>query len=320
MQDSPSTLQRLIHSLLERDPPRAKSLCVTLLGDAIGPHGGRIWLSDLIELVTPLGINERLLRTSVFRLVAQGWLQSERHGRRSLYRLSELGEDLPRQASSRIYEGSPQQWAGDWTLVILPRFGNGSMSKRSEVRRELIWAGFGAIAPGIFALPRNQADVAQKVLGKLKLSNNALVLGAHDMNESKGLAISSLISQCWDLDGVARQYQEFSDTFGPMLAAVGDSMRPSQAFAVRALTIHEWRRIVLHDPQLPTQMLPEDWPGHAARMLCGELYWAIFDMAERHLDYLLDKDPAHYQPAKPSVYERFRGQRATNYNLMKCSR
>ena len=310
MQDSQSTLQRLIHSLLERDPPRAKSLCVTLLGDAIGPHGGGIWLSDLIELVTPLGINERLLRTSVFRLVAQDWLQSERHGRRSLYRLSGQGEELTRQASSRIYEGSPSQWEGDWTLVILPRFGNSSLGKRGEVRRELIWAGFGAIAPGIFALPRDQASIAQKVLSKLKLSNSALVLGAHEMNKDNGLIISSLISQCWDLDGVACQYRQFSDTFGPMLAAVNGNIRPSQAFAVRALTIHEWRRIVLHDPQLPHQMLPENWPGHAARNLCGELYWAIFDQAETHLNQLLDQDPARYQAAKPYVYERFGGPRS----------
>lgn len=308
MQDSQSTLQSLIHSLLERDPPRAKSLCVTLLGDAIGPHGGSIWLSDLIELVTPLGINERLLRTSVFRLVAQDWLQSERHGRRSLYRLSEVGGELTRQASSRIYDGSPTQWDGDWTLVLLPRFGNSSLSKRSEVRRELIWAGFGAIAPGVFALPRNRASVAQKVLDKLKLSNNALVLSAHELNEGKGLLISSLISQCWDLEGVAGQYQDFSDTFGPMLAAVNKDTRPSQAFAVRALTIHEWRRIVLHDPQLPVQMLPDDWPGHAARELCGKLYWAIFDQAEAHLNQLLDNDPARYQAAKPYVYERFGGR------------
>ncbi len=308
MQDSQSTLQRLIHSLLERDPPRAKSLCVTLLGDAIGPRGGSIWLSDLIELVTPLGVNERLLRTSVFRLVAQDWLQSERHGRRSLYRLSEQGEELTRQASSRIYEGSPAQWEGDWTLVILPRFGNGSLSKRGEVRRELIWAGFGAIAPGIFALPRDQASIAQKVLNKLKLSDNALVLSAQEMNQDNGLVISSLISQCWDLDGVARQYQEFSDTFGPMLRAADESIRPSQAFAVRALTIHEWRRIVLHDPQLPSQMLPMQWPGHAARELCGELYWAVFDLAEQHLSQLLDQDPARYQPAKPYAYKRFGGR------------
>ncbi|RTZ41009.1 phenylacetic acid degradation operon negative regulatory protein PaaX [Candidimonas sp. SYP-B2681] len=308
MQDSQSMLQRLIHSLLEHNPPRAKSLCVTLLGDAIGPHGGSIWLSDLIELVTPLGINERLLRTSVFRLVAQNWLQSERHGRRSLYRLSEQGDELTRQASFRIYDGLPTQWDGDWTLVILPRFGNSSLSQRGAVRRELIWAGFGAIAPGIFALPRNQKTVAQKVLNKLKLSSHALVLCAHELNDGNGLLISSLISQCWDLEGVAAQYRKFSETFGPMLEASNQGIRPSQAFAVRALTIHEWRRIILHDPQLPVQMLPADWPGHAARELCGRLYWAVFDLAEEHLDQLLSQDPARYQAAKPYIYERFGGR------------
>ncbi|UYO92420.1 phenylacetic acid degradation operon negative regulatory protein PaaX [Pollutimonas sp. M17] len=308
MPDTHNTLQRLVHTLLEHDPPRAKSLCVTLLGDAIEPHGGSIWLSDLIELVTPLGINERLLRTSVFRLVAQDWLQSERHGRRSLYRLSEQGLELTRQASERIYDGSPADWAGDWTLVILPRFGNGSLAKRGEVRRELIWAGFGAIAPGIFALPRNQTAAVQKVLNKLKLADHALVLSAHEMNEGHGLVISALISQCWDMEGVAGQYRDFSATFGPIQEAVNRHMRPSQAFAIRALTLHAWRRIVLHDPQLPRQLLPADWPGHAARRLCGKLYWAVFDLAEEHLEQLLGQDPMRYQALKPYALERFGGR------------
>ncbi|MGB3288073.1 MAG: phenylacetic acid degradation operon negative regulatory protein PaaX [Burkholderiaceae bacterium] len=308
MPDTPATLQQLVHNLLENDPPRAKSLCVTLLGDTIEPHGGSIWLSDLIELVTPLGINERLLRTSVFRLVAQDWLRSERHGRRSLYRLSEQGLELTRQASARIYDGSPAEWAGDWTLVILPRFGNGSLAKRGEVRRELIWAGFGAIAPGIFALPRNQTAAAQKVLNKLKLTEHALVLSAHEMNEGKGLVISALISQCWDMEGVAGQYREFSASFGPIQAAVNRHMRPSQAFAIRALTLHAWRRIVLHDPQLPAQLLPANWPGHAARSLCGKLYWAVFDLAEEHLEQLLGQDPMRYQALKPYALERFGGR------------
>src|SRR5690606_10333023 len=134
-----------------------------------------------------------------------------------------------------------------------PRFGNSSLAKRGEVRRELIWAGFGAIAPGIFALPRNQTSVAQKVLNKLKLTGHALVLGAHEMNEGQGLQINDLISQCWDLEGVARHYEKFSEVFAPIQMAVNEHMRPSQAFAIRALTLHEWRRIVLHDPQLPIQ-------------------------------------------------------------------
>jgi phenylacetic acid degradation operon negative regulatory protein len=308
MTDNAATLQRLIHALLERDPPRAKSLSVTLLGDAIEPHGGNIWLSDLIDLVTPLGINERLLRTSVFRLVAQDWLQSERHGRRSLYRLSEQGLELTRQASGRIYTGTPLSWDGDWTLVILPRFGNSSLGKRGELRHELVWAGFGALAPGIFAVPRSQKDTAMKILGKLKLARHALLMSAHEMNENGGLQISELASQCWDLAGVDKQYRTFLDDFSPLLDAIGPQMRPVQGFAVRALTLHAWRRIVLHDPQLPQQMLPPNWPGHAARELCGRLYWAVFDSAEDHLCRVLERDPVRFQALKPYVHQRFGGR------------
>src|SRR5437763_12835754 len=50
------------------DPPRAKSLVMTIFGDAIVPHGARLWLGSLIELVEPLGVTDRLVRTSVFRL------------------------------------------------------------------------------------------------------------------------------------------------------------------------------------------------------------------------------------------------------------
>ena len=33
---------------------------VTVWGDAIAPHGGAVWLSGLIRLLAPLGLNERL--------------------------------------------------------------------------------------------------------------------------------------------------------------------------------------------------------------------------------------------------------------------
>jgi phenylacetic acid degradation operon negative regulatory protein len=306
MPPTASTLQQLLHNVLQRDPPRAKSLCVTLLGDAIEPHGGSIWLSDLIELVTPLGINERLLRTSVFRLVAQDWLQSQRHGRRSLYQLSENGVELTQRASGRIYGGSPEPWDGTWTLVILPRFGNSSLDRRGEARRELLWAGFGAVAPGIFTLPRDQSAAAKEILKRLKLSDHALILSAHELNGGHGLSIDRLVPQCWDLSGLAAQYQNFIEMFGPMLPEIDGATLPVQAFAVRALTLHAWRRIVLHDPQLPSQLLPPDWPGHAARRLCGQLYWASFDLAQSHLLSVIARDDTHFQPLKPYVHERFK--------------
>ncbi len=304
---NPQSLDRFLSRQIKSDPPRAKSLCVSLLGDALGPHGGAIWLGDLIELLAPLGINERLLRTSVFRLVAQGWLQSERHGRRSLYLLSEQGVRHTARASQRIYVGPSQEWNGEWTLVALPRTGNG-LAERAELRRDLIWEGFGMIAPGLFAHPHTEARAAHDILEKLGIPDKALVLSARDLAGAGGLPIASLASQCWGLDALAEQYRQFSKNFAPLEKLLEEPLVPSEAFTARVMLLHTWRRVVLHDPQLPAPMLPDDWPGHAARQLCGRIYWKIFDASEIHLDAVASKDNDRYTPLAQEALTRFGGR------------
>jgi phenylacetic acid degradation operon negative regulatory protein len=48
--------------------------------------------------------------------------------------------------------------------------------------------------------------------------------------------------------------------------------------------IHHYRRVVLRDPLLPTALLPSDWPGRAARKLCGEIYRGLLPASEQWLD------------------------------------
>ncbi|GAB1578397.1 phenylacetic acid degradation operon negative regulatory protein PaaX [Bordetella petrii] len=308
MANPPSSVGRYIARLLKDDPPRAKSLCVSLLGDALACHGGAIWLGGIIELLEPLGINERLLRTSVFRLVAQGWLQAERHGRRSLYQLSEQGRRHTAHASQRIYDGPAADWDGQWTLVALPRLGNNGLAERTELRRELAWEGFGMLAPGLFAHPQAGAGTAHEILQKLGIPDKALVLSGRDLAEAGGLPIASLAPHCWNLDELAGQYRHFSRQFAPLDKLLDEPVAPADAFAARMLLLHTWRRIVLHDPQLPVPMLPERWPGHAARALCGQIYWKLFDASEQHLDAVAGRDNDRYTALSPEVYARFGGR------------
>lgn len=309
MANPQSPLDRYLSRLIKSDPPHAKSLCVSLLGDALAPHGGAIWLGDLIELLAPLGINERLLRTSVFRLVAQNWLQSERHGRRSLYLISEQGLRHTAHASQRIYVGAPRDWNGEWTLVALPRTGNG-LAERAELRRELVWEGFGMIAPGLFAHPHTEARAAHDILEKLGIPDKALVLSARDLAGAGGLPIASLASQCWNLDDVAEQYRQFSRNFGPLEKLLEAPPSPPDAFVARVMLLHNWRRIVLHDPHLPGPMLQDNWPGHAARELCGRIYWQVFDASEAHLNTLAGRDNERYTPLAADIAARFGGRPA----------
>ena len=303
----PASVEAQLQYLLEQDPPRAKSLCVTVLGDAIGPHGGVAWLGDLIALLEPLGINERLLRTSVFRLVAQGWLKSERLGRRSRYELADQGIKLTARASNRIYVGPPTQWDGSWTVVILPRIGNHGLAERNALKDQLVWEGFGVLTQGVFAHPHANAQIAHDILEKLGMADLALVLHATDNAVPGGLPIASLTDQCWNLEELSAQYQLFYDRFVPFEALVNQGIEPRQAFTLRALMVHAWRRVVLHDPQLPSAMLPENWPGQSARVLCERLYWKIFNDSESYLKDQLEVDATRPHQLDPDVYQRFGG-------------
>ena len=55
------TVQDRLADLQRQSRIQAGSLMATVLGDAVLPRGGRIWLGSLIGLLERLGVNERLV-------------------------------------------------------------------------------------------------------------------------------------------------------------------------------------------------------------------------------------------------------------------
>ncbi len=53
------------------------TLVFTFFCDVVTQHGGEIWMGSIIRALAPLGINERLTRTSVFRLVQDSEMRLE---------------------------------------------------------------------------------------------------------------------------------------------------------------------------------------------------------------------------------------------------
>jgi phenylacetic acid degradation operon negative regulatory protein len=75
-------------------------------------------------------------------------------------------------------------------------------------------------------------------------------------------------------------------TFEPLRNWIGrgEALSDADAFTARILLIHHYRRVVLRDPLLPSTLLPADWPGRAARALCGEIYRGLLPASEQWLD------------------------------------
>jgi phenylacetic acid degradation operon negative regulatory protein len=299
-----------IDRFLAAEPPRSKSLVMTVLGDAIAPHGGAVWLGSLIELVEPLTVTERLARTSVFRLVQEGWLAASREGRRSRYALEP--DALPRleRANRRIYTAPGQGWDGRWTVLLAP---NGTLGAdlRATLRRELQWEGYAMLSAGTLVHPSHDPEALQDILDRNGADNRLFAFTANTLDGVSSRPLLDLVNEGWDLSLVVDSCQHFIDTFSPLLQLLdaGPPADPATAFAIRTLLVHAYRRVQLHDPRLPLELLPPIWPGTHAYELARAIYRLTYQAAETHLMAALRREDPDAPEADAAFYGRFGGLR-----------
>lgn len=303
-------LSKLIAELLGERPLRANSLIITIYGDMIAPHGGTVWLGSFIKLAQPLGLNPRMVRTSVFRLSREKWLVSEQIGRRSYYSLTATGRRRFEHAYRRIYDDPRTAWQGEWQLVLMPRESL-APELREALCKELLWEGFAAIAPGVMAHPSAHGDSLLDILQGTGAHDKVVVLQAQTLGTLAGRPLKELAEQCWNLAQVAAGYQNFIGRFRSIARTLrsATALDPEQCFVIRTLLMHEFRRVQLRDPQLPRQLLPADWPGDPARTLCREIYRLCQQEAEEHLMEVLQTADGPLPQASESFYARFGGLR-----------
>ncbi len=265
---------------LRAEPSRTWSVIITLYGDVVAPRGGSLWLGTLLEVFAALGIGGNVVRTAMSRLAADGWLERNRVGRNSFYRLAPKGRTIFAEAARRIYAADAPDWDGSFHLALLPG------------RTGADLADCVALAPGVLL-----------ALSPAHLPAEAIRLRAvSDPEDAKRLA-----QQAWPLDRTAAGYRRFLAVFAPMQAALaqGGQLGELQALATRVLLIHEYRRVVLRDPLLPCSLLPQDWPGHSARRLCGELYQLLRPGSEAWLDAHALNEEGPLPPPDQGFADRF---------------
>ena len=299
-----------IAALKERIPLRAKSLIVTIYGDSILPHGGSVWLGSLIRLVAPLGLSDRMVRTAVFRLTRDQWLIAAPVGRRSYYALTAEGRQRFEAAHRRIYALDQGPWDGRWLLVLTGAGAALPSDRREALRRDLLWQGFGTLAPSVLAHPAGNEEEVRQTLDLARPDRSRGRHARRNARPDRSRARLDLVRGCWDLDTLAADYGAFLERFRPVWRATqtaGDDLTPDQAFLIRTLLIHDYRRVLLRDPTLPDAVLPPDWPGAAARLLCRTLYRATQAAAEQHVMATLETADGPLPPAAPVFLERFGG-------------
>ena len=300
--------RQLVEGFSEARPIHANTLLLTLYGDTVCPFGGTIWLGSLIKLVEPLGINQRLVRTSVYRLAEQGVLQSEQIGRRSYYTLTERGVRQFANATKRIYAEKLPEWSGGWQIVMTS-LGSLNAEQREAVRKELIWLGFTRMTTGIYVHPTADADTVNNMLVERGCSEQVVVLKANTYDPAQNEMGNQLITRCFDTHLMDEAYQEFIDTFEPILGAArkANQLNLELCFLVRTLLIHKYRQILLHEPELPSELLPADALSRKARAITRELYLSLGTQSDGHFLRTAESGNGAFKQPVDGYYQRFGG-------------
>tara|TARA_R110001599_G_scaffold353859_1_gene600526 strand:+ start:28028 stop:28948 length:921 start_codon:yes stop_codon:yes gene_type:complete len=299
-------IDALLESFRQQRPLRGGSLIITLFGDSISQHGNSVWLGSIIKSLEPFGLNSRLIRTAVHRLSQEDWLTSHQVGRRSYYSFTQAGLRRYEKAAQRIYAGGPPDWDGGWTLVICDKLQD---EGRERLRKELSWLGYGEISNSVLLHAGGERSGLSETLRDLGLSDNVVVMDAHTAGINSEVALRQLAQESWPLQELAQRYRNFLARFSPLLKSVQSvkTLSAEQAFQLRTLLVHEYRRILLRDSDLPAKLLPDNWAGHEALLLVDSIYRLVAPRAEMYLAESMETAEGVLPGASPSYGSRFGG-------------
>ena len=241
--------------------PSARGLLLTLLGEFVLTGDGLAWTSAVLAAFARLGIEEKATRQALMRTAASGWLDAEKVGRRTRWRLTASARRMLTDGAERIYSftGPADCWDGRW-LLVYARIPESDRRARHVVRSRLSWAGFGSLGAGVWVSPHpgREAEAIQ-VLREAGVAQDAHVFVA----SRSGLAdVRVMVAAAWDLSAIEEQYEQFIEEFS--------QATPADVLARQVELVHAWRRFPAIDPVLPRELLPARWSGLQAARLFGD--------------------------------------------------
>lgn len=280
-----------VAALSESTRLSAWSLIVTFMGDAIGPRGGEVSAAALQALMARLGIGHGAVRTAISRLSADGWIERQREGRNSFYRLSPDVAETVLAAEQRIYANSSLLPAATPLNLLMARTPLADSTRRAFEDQ-------GALSLGdTVLLWFGKADPAA-----IQARHPGLTVAELD-TLAPGAGLRAQLREA----RLAGEFAALRAAYQPMENAMRDGSLPTpeDAMALRCLMIHEWRRIALRVLAVPVGLIANDDPEPDARALVARIYRQMLAPSEIWLDQHATTPAGAMPPAAPRLASRF---------------
>jgi phenylacetic acid degradation operon negative regulatory protein len=258
----------------------ARSALFDLYGDHLTARGGRAPVAALVRLLGELDIAAPAVRTAVSRMVRQGWLTAVRLPGGRGYALTPRAVRRLDEAAARIYRTREPGWDETWHLVVLPPIR--ARSARDRLRSGLRYLGYGSLDDSTWLAARPSSELAALL--------SAEGVDAETFSSRHQGASEAMVRRIWDLDALGAAYEQWLTSARVTVETLGPDASDAEAFAARSRLVHDWRKFLFVDPNLPDRLLPTDWPGRVAARYFDQQAVRLLPAAGRFIDSCLDPD------------------------------
>lgn len=267
---------------------RPRSIVFDLFGDHLRYHGGRARTQALCEMLEVFDIGDATARIVLSRMRKEGWFDTHREGRQVVYTATDKTWKLLEEGRPRIFERTENLWDGQWRMVVYS-VAEDDRTERDRLRKALSWLGFGPLAQSTWISPHDRLDQVVELL-KVSPTVTAHLLTSRSSGRTPDL---KMVDRCWDLKSLARDYETFVNRL-EALPAAGElgSLPGADALRLRVELVSGYRHFPFQDPDLPRELLPDDWPGRRAHRLFVGAHEALERPADAYVRAVLARHGA----------------------------
>jgi phenylacetic acid degradation operon negative regulatory protein len=272
---------------------KPRGLILDLFGGYLRYVDAEVRLSHLTQLLGAFDVAPPTVRVTLSRLRREGWCTTRREGRETLYALTPNLLDVLDEGRARIFAPPAETWAGSWTMVIY-QMTESERQERNQLRKALAWHGFGPLTTSTWLAPGDRRKEVRTLVDELT-GEQVDVLSCTSESPEHDV---DLARRCWDLETLARRYEEFNDGHRHL---VRQSRRLSGAGALvtRTELISTYRHFPFRDPRLPPDLRPEPWPGVEAYEIFRTAHARLGPAARAYVSGVVGRDIPEPDPPVP---------------------
>ena len=236
---------------------------------------------EFLQIYKMRGYSKQYIRNVLFTLKKNGLVYSPT---RSIYSITEEGSSLIQSIRQKplLYD---KEWDSNWHVVMF-EFTSNERKQRDQLRTYLLQLGFGLLYNSVYISPWDHQKQVLEFIELNKITNKVTYFCGEIM--SNPLTPLDTLN-IWPIEHLMAEYEKYWDWFeNEFKAAIKpvNQKTEEELFINHLLLGEKLSEIMLIDPMLPKNLLPENWNGHKIFHIIYEYFLLLGDAIPKNSKYI----------------------------------